>query len=153
MSDSLQPHGLENTWLLCPQLSLRDCSNSCPLSQWCYWTISFSATPFSFCLPSFPASESSLVSQVFTSGGQSVGASATVLPNEYSVLISFRIVWFDFLAVQGTLRSLLQHHSSKVSMFWLCLLYGPTLTCLHDYWKNHSFDYTNICWQSDVSTF
>ena len=56
--------------------------------------------------------------------------------NEYSGLISFRIDWFDLLTVQETLRSLHQHHSSLV----LSLLYGPTLTSLHDYWKNHSFD-------------
>ena len=58
--------------------------------------------------------------------------------NEYSELISFRIDWFDLLAAQGTLRSLLQHHSSKASI--LSYLYGPTLTLIHDYWKNHSFD-------------
>ena len=57
---------------------------------------------------------------------------------EYSGLISFRIDWFD-LAAQETLRSLLQHHSSKASILQLCFLYGPTLTSIHDYWKNHSF--------------
>ena len=56
--------------------------------------------------------------------------------SEYSGMISFRIDWLDLLAVQGTLKSLLQHHSSKASI----LLYGPTLTSIHDYWKNHSFD-------------
>ena len=55
--------------------------------------------------------------------------------NEYSELISFRIDWFDLLAVQGTLKSLLQHHNSSL----LSLLYGPTLTSVHDYWKNHSY--------------
>ena len=61
--------------------------------------------------------------------------------NEYSGLISFRIDWFDLLAVQGTLKGLLQHHSSKASNYSvLSFLYGPTLTSLHDYWKNHSFD-------------
>ena len=58
--------------------------------------------------------------------------------NEYSGLISFRIDWFDLLAVQGTLKSLLQHHSLKASL-GLSLLYGPTLTSVHN-WKNHSFD-------------
>ena len=66
--------------------------------------------------------------------------------NEYSGLISFRIDWLDLLAVQGTLKSLLQHHSLKASV----LLYGPTLRSICDYWKNHSFDYTNLCLQSDV---
>ena len=60
--------------------------------------------------------------------------------NEYSGLISFRMDWLDLLAVQGTLKSLLQHHSSKASILQLCFLYIPTLTSIHDYWKNHSFD-------------
>ena len=61
--------------------------------------------------------------------------------NEYSGLISFRIEWFDLLAVQGTLRSLLQHHSSKViSSLVLSILYGTTLPSIYDYWKNHSYD-------------
>ena len=65
--------------------------------------------------------------------------------NEYSGLISFRIDWFDLLAVQGTLKSLLQHHSSKASILLaLSFLYGPTLTSVHDYWKNNSFDYTHL---------
>ena len=59
--------------------------------------------------------------------------------SEYSGLISFKIDWSDLLAVQGTLKSLLQHHSSKVSILWLSFLYGPTLTSMYDYWKNHSF--------------
>ena len=60
--------------------------------------------------------------------------------NEYSGLISFRIDWLDFLAVQGTLKSLLQHHSSKIQFFGDQPFYGPTLTSIHDYWKNHRFD-------------
>ena len=73
---------------------------------------------------------------------------------EYSGLISFRIDWFDFLAAQGTLKSLLQYHSSKASILQLLsFLYGPTLTSIHDYWRNHSFDYTDLCWQSNVSAF
>ena len=86
----------------------------------CHRTISSSAIPFS-CLQSFLASESFPMSQLFTSGGQSIGvsASATVLPmNEYSGLISFRIDWLDLLTEQGTLKSLLQHHSSKASILW-----------------------------------
>ena len=66
--------------------------------------------------------------------------------SEYSELISFRMDRFDLLAVQGTLKSLLQHHS-------LSLLYGSTLKSIHDYWKNHSFEYMDLCWQSDISAF
>ena len=66
--------------------------------------------------------------------------------NEYSGLISFRIDWFDLLVVQGTLKSLLQHHSSKaLNSSALSFLYSPTLTSIHDYWKNHSFDYMDLC--------
>ena len=71
--------------------------------------------------------------------------------NEYSVLISFRIDWLDLFAVQVTLKSLFLHHSSKASI--LSLLHGPTLTSIHDYWKNNSFGYTDLCWQSSISSF
>ena len=74
--------------------------------------------------------------------------------SEYSGLISFRTDWFDLLAIQGTHKSLLQHHSPKTSILpTLSFLYGPTLTSIHDYWKNHSFDYMDLCWQSNVSAF
>ena len=59
--------------------------------------------------------------------------------NEYSGLISFRIDWFDLFAVQGALKSLLQHHISKASILW-CSVYSPTLTSIHEHWKNHNFD-------------
>ena len=80
--DTLQPYGLRHARLLCPPLSPTVCSNSCLLSRWCYLTISSPATPFSSCLQSFPASGSFPMSQLFTSGGQSIGASASasVLP-------------------------------------------------------------------------
>ena len=71
--------------------------------------------------------------------------------SEYSGLISFRMDWLDPLAVQGTLKSLLQHHSSKASV--LSFLYSPALTSIHDYQKNHSFDYRDLCRQSNVSAF
>ena len=81
-SDSLWPHGLQHTRLACPSPTPGDYSNSCPLSQWCHPTIPSSVVPFSFCPQSFPASGSFQMSQFFTSGGQSIGvsASASVLP-------------------------------------------------------------------------
>ena len=97
-------------WTAAHQASL-SITNSCPLSRQCHPTISSSVVPFS-CLQSFPAS-SLPVSQFFLSGGQSIGVSAS---NEYSGLISFGIDWLDLLAVQGTLKNLLQHHSSKASI-------------------------------------
>ena len=92
--------------------------NSCPLSPWCYLTISSSATPFSFCLQSFPASGSFPMSWLFTPGNQCIEAStsANSPSNEYSGLIWFRIDWFELIAVQGTLKSLLLHHDLKVSV-------------------------------------
>ena len=120
VSNSLWPHGLHLTRLLCPP-SPRVCSNSSPLNQWCHPTTSASVVLFSSCLQSASTSGSFLISWLFTSGGQSIGASASasVLSVNIQGLIFFRICWFDLLAVQGTLRSLLQHQSSKVSFFQL----------------------------------
>ena len=75
--------------------------------------------------------------------------------NEYSELISFRIDWFDLLAVQGTLESLHQHHNLKESVLQRSAFFIVQLSHLsiHDYWKNNSFDYTDLCQQSDVSVF
>ena len=87
MSDSLQPHGLQHTRPPCPSPTPGACSSSCPLSQWCHPTISSSVVPFSSCPRSFPASGSFPMSYLSLSGGQSIGASASVLP------ISFRIDW------------------------------------------------------------
>ena len=78
--------------------------------------------------------------------------------NEYSGLTSSRMNWLDLLAVQGTLKSLLQHHSSKPSILWLSAFFMATLTSIHDYWEKqnktkHRFNYTDLCQQGDVSTF
>ena len=89
----------------------RVCSNSCPLSLWCHPAISSSVIPFSSCPQSFPASGSFPLSQFFASGGQKHWSfSFSISPSsENSGLISFRMDWFGFLAVQGPLKSLLQH--------------------------------------------
>ena len=111
---TLWPHGLQHTRLPCPLLSSGLCSNSHPLSLWCHPTIPSCVSPCSSCLQSFPASGSFPMSQLFISGGQSIGALALalLLPvniQEYSgILISFRIDWIDLLAAQGTLKSPLQ---------------------------------------------
>ena len=116
----MQPHGLQHARLPCPSLSPRACSNSWPLSQQYHPTISSSVVRFSSCLQSFPASGSFPMFQslFFTSGGQSIGSfSFSISPsNEYSGLIFFTIDWFDRLAIQWTLKSLLQHHSWKASV-------------------------------------
>ena len=149
MSDSLWPHGLQHTRLPCPSLFPWVCSNSCPLSRWCHPNISSSVAHFSFCPrfsscpQSFPESGSFPMSRLFTSGGQKYGSfSFNISPsNEYSGQISFRIGWFDLLAVQGTLKGLLQHHSLKASFLWCSGFFVVHLSSLHDSWKNHSFDY------------
>ena len=107
----LRPYGLQHARLPCPSQSPGICSNSCSLSRWCHPTISSSFVPFSSCLQSFPASRSFPMSWLF-----GTTASASVLLMEYSGLISFRIDWFDLLAFQGTLKSLLQHHILKASI-------------------------------------
>ena len=71
---------------------------------------------------------------------------------EYSGLISSRIDWFDLLTVQKTFKSLLQHHYSKASVLWHSAFFMVQLTSIHDYWNNHRFDYTDLCWQSDFSS-
>ena len=106
VSDSLPSHELQQSRLSCPSPTSKSYSNSCPWSQWCHPTISSSVIPFFSWLQSFPASGSFPMSQFFTSGGQSIGF--IISPsNEYSGLISFRMDWLDLLAIQGTLKSLL----------------------------------------------
>ena len=124
MSDSLPAHGLQHTRLPCPSPTPGVYSNSCPLSQWCHSTIS-SCRPL-FLLPSiFPRirvfyNESVLHIRwpKYWSFSFSISPS-----NEYSGLISFRMDWLDLLPVQGTLKSLLQHHGSRLSVLWCSALF------------------------------
>ena len=110
MSNSLQHHESKHTTPYCPSPTPRDHSDSCILSQWCHLAISSSVIPFSTCPQSLPASESFPMSQLFAWGGQSTGVSALV------AFLPFRIDWLDLFAVQRTLKSLLQHYSSKASI-------------------------------------
>ena len=136
----------------CPSPTPGACSDSCTLSWWCHPKFPFFVVPFSSYLQSFPASGFFLKIQLFPSGGPCTGACFSIsLSNEYLGLISFRTEWFDLLAVHGTVKSLLQHISKALLLWHSASFYGPTLTSIHDYWKNHSFDYTDLCWQSDVS--
>ena len=155
MSDSLQTHGLQHTRLPCPSLYPGDCSNSCPLSQWCHPTISSSVTLLNSYPQSFPASGSFPMSRLFTSGGQRIGASASA-----SVLLMNIQDWFPLgltglisLKSMGLSRVFSSTTLWKHQLFDISLLYGPTLTSIPDYWKNHSLDYIDLCKQSDVSAF
>ena len=125
---------------------------------------SSSIIPFFSRLQSFPASGSFHVSQFLPSGGQSIGVSTStsVLPmntQDWSplgwtgcLLAGNSLQRDGLLAVQGTLKSLLQYHKS-INSSVLSFLYDPTLIFIHDYWKNHSFDWTDLCWKSNVSAF
>ena len=118
MSDSLQPHGLQHAGLPCPSVSPVLCSYSCPLSQWCYLTISSFAAPVSSCPQSFPASWSFPVSQLFPSGGQSIGASpsASALPVNLQHWFPLRLTGLISLLSKGFSRVLT---STTVLVFFL----------------------------------
>ena len=139
---SLWSYGLQQARPPCPSPTPGTCSNSCPLSQWCHPTISSSVVPYS-CFQSFPGSGSFLMSWFFISSGQinEASASASVLPINNRGLISFRMDWFDLLGVQGNIKSLLGHHSSKTSILRLSAFFTVQLS--HTYMtteKRHSLD-------------
>ena len=133
VSGSLRLHGLQHARLPCPSLSSRVCSNSCPLSRRCHPSISLSVSPFCSCPQSFPASGSFPVESVLRIRWPKCWSfSFSISPfNEYSALISFTIDCFDLLAVQGTLKSLLQHHSSKTSILWHSAFFVVQLSHLY----------------------
>ena len=125
----------------------------CPLSRWCHPTISSSVVPFSSCPQSFPASGSFQMSQLFTSGGQSIGVSAwkSVLPintQDWSPL-----GWTRWIFLQSKGHSSPTPQFKSINSSALSFLYSPTLTSIHDHWKNHSLDLTDLCWQTNVSAF
>ena len=155
MSDSLQPHGLQHARLPCPSLSARVCSNSCPFSRWYYLTISSSAALFSFCLQFFPAPGSFPMSWLFTSGGQNIGtsASASEVPKNIQGWFPLGLTGLISLKLKGLSESSPVPQFESINSPALSLLYGPTPPSIHDYWKDHSFDCTNLCRQSDVSAF
>ena len=144
MSDSLWCNGLQHNRVLWSLLTPEVCSDSFPLIE----SVMLYNHLILYCplllLPSiFPSirdfsNESALCIRWLEYWNFSISSS-----NKYSGLISFRIDWFDLLNVQGTLKNLLQHHSSKASLV-LSLLYGPDLKPVHDCWKNHSFDYMDL---------
>ena len=146
MPHSLRPRGLQHTRLPCPSPSPRACSNSCPLSQRCHPTISSSVVPFFSCLQSFPASGSFPMSQFCIRWPKYWGFSFSISPSsEHSGWISLLPRASQASSAAPQLKSI---HSLALS-----LLHGPNQTFVHDYWKNHSFDYMDLCRQSDVSAF
>ena len=151
MLDSLQPHGLQHTRPPCPPLSPGVGLSSCPLCPWYHSTTSSSATPFSFCLQSFPvfSNESALHIRwpEYWSFNFSISPS-----NEYSGLISFRTGLISLWS-KGLSRVFSSTTVQKHQFFSTQPSFGPTLKSVHDYWKDHSFDYMNLCQQSEVSAF
>ena len=143
VSNSLQPHESQHARPPCPSPTSRVHSDSRPSSQWYHPAISSSVVAFSSCPQSLPVSESfPNESTLHMRWPKYWSFSFSIIPfKEIPGLISFRMDWLDLLAVQGTLKSLLQHHSSKASILSaLSLLHSPTLTSIHDHRKNHSLD-------------
>ena len=147
MSDSLRPHGLQLARLPCPSPTPKTCSNSCPSSWWCHPTISSSVVPFS-CLRSFPASGSFQMSQFFPSGRQSIGTSALASVLPVNIQDWFPLGWTGLTPCcpRDSQESSPTPQFKSISSSVLSFPYRPTLTSIHDYWKNHSFDCMDLCW-------
>ena len=129
LCDSLWPHGLHHVKPSCPSSSPGTCPSSCSLHWWCHPAISSSNALFSFCPLSPRIRNFSSESSVHIKWPKYWSFSCSISPSsEYSGLISLKIDWFDLLAVQGTFRSLLQHHSSKASIFWLSAFFMVQLS-------------------------
>ena len=142
MSDSLQPNPMDcstSGFLVLHYLS--ECSNSWPLSQWCHPTISPSIALFSSCPQSFPASGSFPMSRLFPSDGRSTRASASVSVLPMNIQGWFPLGLTHFISLLSKeLSGVFSSTIVQKRQFSLGLLYGPNLICIHDYWKNHSFD-------------
>ena len=155
MSGSLQSHILQLAKLPSSLSTPGAYSNSCPLSWWCHPTISSSVVPISSHLQFFPASGSFSMSKFLASDDQSTGvsASASVLPMNIQDWFPLRLTGLISLQSKRLSRVFPALQFKSINSSALSFLYGPTFTSLHDYWKNHSFDLTDLCWQSNVSAF
>ena len=142
VSNSLQPQGLQHARVPSPSSTPRACSNSCPLSQWCHPTISSSVAPFSSCPQSFPASGSFQMSQLFASGGQSCGVSASTLVLPMNTQDWSPLGWISWISSQskGLWRVFSNTTIQSINSSVLSFIRSPTLTSIHDHWKNHSLD-------------
>ena len=142
VSNSLWPHGLQHTRPPCPSPTPGAYSNSCPPSQWCHPTISSSVVRFSSHLQSFPASGSFPKSQFFALDGQSTGvsASASVLPMNIHDWFSSEWTNWSSCSPRDSQEPFPTPKFKVINSLVLSFLYSPTLTSIHDYWKNHSFN-------------
>ena len=155
MSNSLWPHGLQHARPRCPSPTPGAYSNSCPLSRWCHPAISSSVVPFSSCPQSYPASGSFPMSQLFASSGQSIGVSTSATGLPMNIQDWFPLGWTGCISLQskGLSRVSSAPQFKSINSLAFSFLYGPTLTSIHDHWKNHSFDSTDLCLQCSVSAF
>ena len=152
MSDFLQPHGLQHTRLPVPSPTPRACSNLCPLSRWCHPTITPSVVSFSSCLLFFPASGSFPMSQLFSSGGQSTGASASASVFPRNIQDWFPSGWTGLISLQSKrLSRVFSNATVQKHQF-----FGTQLSL----WCNshiHTWllekPYIDLCWQSNVFAF
>ena len=155
VSDSLQPHESQHARPPCPSPTPRVYSNPCPLSRWCHPTISSSVVPFSSCSQSLLASGSFRISQLFAWGSQSIGVSASAsVPsmNIQNISPSGGLVGSP-CSTRDSQESSPTPQFKSINFLALSFLDNPTLTSIHDHWKNHSLDQMDLCWQSNVSTF
>ena len=138
-----------------PSSSPRVCSNSCPLSQWCHPTISSSVIHFSSWAQTFPASGSLPMSWFSTSNSQSIGASAStsVLPMNIQGWFPLGLTVWSPCSQRDSQESSPTLQFKSINSSALRLLHGSTLISIRDYWKNHSFDYMDLCQQNDISAF
>ena len=143
VSDTLWLHEPQHARPPCPSPTPGAHPNPCPLSWWCHPTISSSVVPLSPCPQSFPASGSFPMSQLFTSGGQSIGVSASasvLLMNTQDWWISFGMDWLDPCSPRDSQESSPTPQFKSNNSSALSFLYSLTLISIHDYWKNHSLD-------------
>ena len=155
VSNALWPHGLQHTRPPCSSPTPGVYSSSCPLSWWCHPTFSSSVVPFSSHLQYFPASGSFQMSQLFASGGQSIGVSASTSVLPVNIQNWFLLGWTGWISLQsrGCQESSPTPQFKGINSSVLSFLYSPSVTSIHDYWKNRRFDQTDLCWQSNVSAF
>ena len=151
MSNSLWPHGMQHARPPCPSPTPGVYSDSRPLM------------PFNHLILCRPLLSNSVFPSIRVFSSESAlcirwpkyrSFSFSISPSdEYSGLISFRMDWLDLPAVQGPLKSSPTPQFKSINSVALSFLYSPTLTSIHDHWKNHSLDQTDLCWQSNVSAF
>ena len=139
---TLWPYELQHSRPPCPSPTPGVHPNPCPLSRWCHPTISSSVISFSSCLLTFPASGSFQMSQLFISGGQSIGVSASTSVIPMNTQDWSPLGWTRWISLQskGLSRVFYNTTVQKHQFFCAQLSFGPTLTSIHDHWKNHSFD-------------